>query len=99
MSSSVATSDDVGSPPTPTTTTTNSSSANNLSAMKKMSKIVNYFLGRPEATPFLEPVDWRLLELYDYLQVIETPMDLGTIRRKLDRSLTALNKESTSSST
>jgi len=67
--------------------------------MKKMSKIVNYFLGRPEATPFLEPVDWRLLELYDYLQVIETPMDLGTIRRKLDRSLTALNKESTSTST
>jgi len=37
------------------------------------------------AWPFYKPVDTTLPELYDYRKVIKTPMDLGTIRDKLDR--------------
>ena len=53
--------------------------------IKRMTKIVNAFLARPDSTPFREPVDWRLLELHDYPEIIEHMMDLGTIKRKLDR--------------
>ena len=34
--------------------------------------------------PFLEPVDWKDLELDDYPLVIKNPIDLGTIKQKLD---------------
>ncbi|GFT27441.1 bromodomain-containing protein 2 [Nephila pilipes] len=36
------------------------------------------------AWPFYKPVDAKLLDLPDYHQVIKHPMDLGTIKRKLD---------------
>lgn len=36
------------------------------------------------AWPFLEPVDWVALQLHDYPQIVKRPMDLGTMRRKLD---------------
>ena len=32
---------------------------------------------------FLEPVDWKSLGLTDYLKIIKTPMDLGTVASKL----------------
>jgi hypothetical protein len=54
-------------------------------ALKRMMKMVNSFLSRPDSGPFREPVDWRGLELYDYLQVCPTPMDLGTVKRNLER--------------
>jgi hypothetical protein len=54
--------------------------------MKRMAKIVNNFLARPDSGPFREPVDWRGLELYDYPTIIKKMMDLGTIKRKLDRN-------------
>jgi hypothetical protein len=53
--------------------------------LKKMGKIVNSFFKSPDAVPFLEPVDWRGLELYDYPEVVKQPMDLGKIKRKLER--------------
>jgi hypothetical protein len=53
--------------------------------LKKMSKIVTALMARPDAAPFLEPVDWRGLELWDYPSVVKRLMDLGTIRRKLER--------------
>ncbi|VDM95643.1 unnamed protein product [Thelazia callipaeda] len=34
--------------------------------------------------PFLEPVDVEGLKLDDYYEIIKNPMDLGTIKRKLD---------------
>jgi hypothetical protein len=34
--------------------------------------------------PFLEPVDVEGLKLQDYYEIIKNPMDLGTIKRKLD---------------
>lgn len=38
---------------------------------------------QPEAGPFLAPVDPVALRIPDYPSVVKIPMDLGTIRRKL----------------
>ncbi|EFH57623.1 imbibition-inducible 1 [Arabidopsis lyrata subsp. lyrata] len=38
------------------------------------------------AWPFLEPVDVKGLGLHDYYKVIEKPMDLGTIKKKMESS-------------
>jgi len=53
--------------------------------INRMVKIVNSFLAREDVAPFSEPVDWRGMELYDYPEVIEKMMDLGTIKRRLER--------------
>lgn len=45
-----------------------------------MLKLVYAFLGRPESSPFSEPVDWKNLGLMDYPSLVKKPMDLGTIR-------------------
>ena len=42
------------------------------------------FMGMPEAVRFLEHVDWEKLKLPLYPKIIKNPLDLGTIRRKLD---------------
>jgi hypothetical protein len=55
--------------------------------IKRMTKIVNAFLARPDSGPFAEPVDWRGLELHDYPEIIKHMMDLGTVKRKLDRGV------------
>ena len=36
------------------------------------------------AWPFYKPVDANMLGLHDYHEVIKKPMDLGTVRRKLE---------------
>mmetsp|Transcript_15038 Transcript_15038/g.41591 ORF Transcript_15038/g.41591 Transcript_15038/m.41591 type:complete len:282 (-) Transcript_15038:318-1163(-) len=53
--------------------------------LRRLTKVVNGFMSRPDAAPFLEPVDWRGLELFDYPEVVTQMMDLGTIQRKLER--------------
>lgn len=53
--------------------------------LKRMTKIVNSLLARDDCAPFREPVDWRGLELYDYPQIITKMMDLGSIKRRLER--------------
>ena len=66
----------------------NNNSGNNTSQeepLKRMGKLVNYLMAKPDAGPFLEPVDWRGLELFDYPKIIEKMMDLGTVKRKLER--------------
>ena len=40
----------------------------------------------PEADPFLEPVDPVALCIPDYFDIIKEPMDLGTIRTKIETS-------------
>ena len=37
----------------------------------------------PNSEPFVEPVDWQALQLLDYPAIIKRPMDLGTVRTKL----------------
>jgi hypothetical protein len=53
--------------------------------IKRISKIVDWLITRQDLQPFLEPVDWRGLELYDYPKIISKMMDLGTIKRRLER--------------
>ena len=43
------------------------------------------FKDKPEAIPFLEPVDWVKLKLPLYPNIIKKPIDLRTIKRKLER--------------
>ena len=54
-------------------------------ALRRMSKLVSSLLARNDCGPFREPVDWRGLELYDYPKIIKKMMDLGTVKRKLER--------------
>jgi len=37
-----------------------------------------------DATPFLDPVDWKALDIPDYPTIIKRPMDLGTVMQRLD---------------
>mmetsp|Transcript_17989 Transcript_17989/g.41471 ORF Transcript_17989/g.41471 Transcript_17989/m.41471 type:complete len:265 (-) Transcript_17989:310-1104(-) len=53
--------------------------------LKRITKIVNSLLANQDCAPFREPVDWRGLELFDYPQIITNMMDLGTIKRRLER--------------
>jgi hypothetical protein len=39
-----------------------------------------------DVEPFRERVNWEEWGLYDYLQVVKEPMDLGTIRSKLSKN-------------
>eukprot|EP00980_Cylindrotheca_fusiformis_P023436 scaffold10476_cov142-Cylindrotheca_fusiformis.AAC.11 len=54
--------------------------------IKRMLKILNSLWNRSDSAPFREPVDWRGLELYDYPEIISKMMDLGTIKRRLERN-------------
>ena len=38
----------------------------------------------PEASPFRTPVDPQALGIPDYFEIIKTPMDMTTIKKKLD---------------
>uniref|UniRef100_A0A7S1V4M0 Bromo domain-containing protein n=1 Tax=Grammatophora oceanica TaxID=210454 RepID=A0A7S1V4M0_9STRA len=48
-----------------------------------MTKLVESFYKRNDTEPFREPVAFKELGLFDYPQIIKTPMDLGTIKKKL----------------
>lgn len=52
--------------------------------MKQCQQILKLVQGKPDATPFLEPVDWEQYGLTDYPEIITQPMDLGTVQKKLE---------------
>lgn len=62
-------------------------------ALRRISKVVNSTFSRADCGPFREPVDWRSLELYDYPKIIKKMMDLGTVKRKLERNQYKTAKE------
>ncbi|KAI8597334.1 hypothetical protein EDD21DRAFT_327148, partial [Dissophora ornata] len=51
---------------------------------KHMDRILKRCVNHKHAGPFLQPVDWRTLNLPDYPVLIKNPMDFSTIREKLD---------------
>jgi len=50
-------------------------------------------MSRQDSGPFREPVDWKNLDLYDYPKIVKKPMDLGTVKRKVERGQYANAKE------
>ncbi|KAK4259905.1 hypothetical protein QN277_006189 [Acacia crassicarpa] len=52
--------------------------------MRMFSTIFRQITQHKWAWPFLEPVDVKGLELLDYYEVIEKPMDFGTIKSKME---------------
>lgn len=46
--------------------------------------LMKMYSQEPEATPFRIPVDPQALGIPDYFDIIKTPMDMSTIKRKLD---------------
>jgi len=37
------------------------------------------------AGPFLFPVDWKKMGIYDYPQIVKKPMDLSTLKKNLQK--------------
>jgi len=52
--------------------------------LQECSSLLRFLSTKPDAEPFLEPVDWHLYGLTDYPEIIKNPMDLGTVQAKLD---------------
>jgi hypothetical protein len=52
--------------------------------LKDMYKIVCGMFAKPESYAFRAPVDWKGLGLLDYPEVVKKPMDLGTVKNKLE---------------
>jgi hypothetical protein len=50
----------------------------------EMLKILLSIMSRRESFAFREPVDWKGLGLTDYLDIVKKPMDLGTIKNKIE---------------
>lgn len=53
-------------------------------SLKQCAQILVTLLNDPESTPFRTAVDWKAWKLYDYPDVIKTPMDLGSVQKNLD---------------
>ena len=47
-------------------------------------EIIHTLMQMPDSVDFREPVDWRGLGLDDYPRVIAKPMDLGTVKQKIE---------------
>ncbi|TFJ88324.1 hypothetical protein NSK_000673 [Nannochloropsis salina CCMP1776] len=52
--------------------------------LSKMYQLVQWLSNQKDVDAFLEPVDWKTLGLTDYPLVISIPMDLGTIKGRLE---------------
>ncbi len=49
-----------------------------------MSKILSKMYARKDSEFFKEPVPWEAMGLFDYPNIIKQPMDLQTVKSKLD---------------
>ena len=48
--------------------------------------LVNDFIANPDSEPFLHPVPWKEWNLLDYPTIVKVPMDLTTVKTKLDNN-------------
>lgn len=51
--------------------------------LSKAANLIKHLESQRESSEFLAPVDYKGLGLDDYPQVVKTPMDLSTVRKKL----------------
>lgn len=51
---------------------------------RQLSDLLSKLSLEPEGAPFLVPVNWQELGLNDYPEIVETPMDLHTISKRLN---------------
>ncbi|KAI4324814.1 hypothetical protein MLD38_030268 [Melastoma candidum] len=65
-------------------------SAASTSMMKRCGQILTKLMKHKHGWVFNEPVDAAALGLHDYHQIIKNPMDLGTVKKKLDRNVYSL---------
>ena len=49
----------------------------------KCKKLIENLEADPMSQPFLFPVGWKQMQLYDYPKIIEKPMDLDTVKSNL----------------
>ena len=49
-----------------------------------MPPLMKMYNQEPEAIPFRTPVDPQTLNIPDYFEIVKKPMDMSTIKRKLD---------------
>lgn len=56
--------------------------------MKFCTKLINELITNKKCQhfnwPFLEPVDAEIMKLYDYYEIIKEPMDLSTVKKKME---------------
>ena len=52
--------------------------------LAELLKVVCAFIARPESEPFRHPVPWKEMGLTDYPLIVRRPMDLGTIKQRLE---------------
>jgi len=52
--------------------------------MQSCHTLLKNFLNKTNAEPFSIPVDWEAFGLTDYPEIITNPMDLGTVKSKLE---------------
>ena len=48
--------------------------------LQECNEILKALEAKDNVEAFMEPVDWKALQLPDYPEVVKFPMDLGTIR-------------------
>lgn len=58
----------------------------NSEEQSKAAGLLNYLFEQPESRCFSQPLDFRALGLLDYPLIIKTPMDLFTIKQKLQKN-------------
>jgi len=61
----------------------NNNNNNTIKWNEELTRIVIKLINRRDTEPFRERVPWEELGLTDYLSVVKTPMDLGTVRNNL----------------
>lgn len=60
------------------------SKANRPDSLKQCGQILHTLINDTDSSPFCTAVDWKAWKLFDYPDVIKTPMDLGTIQKNLE---------------
>lgn len=60
---------------------------------EKFLKIIKKLLEKPESHNFRDPVDYKGLGLPNYLDIVKVPMDLGTVKGRLEKKYYKSNAE------